>query len=148
VSCPWLRLDLPTSGFPQWPLPSRHSAKFSRIVIQVVLVVLIAVMEGSWITVEELCLLGSNVLQSIEGQPTFHRNISPPSSGRKNNVFFRRPTRCWLRHYAKSLKAEDSIPDEVIGFFNRPNPSSSTIALWPTQSVIDMSTRNLLGTKG
>jgi hypothetical protein len=30
----------------------------------------------------------------------------------------------WLRHYATSRKIEGSIPDEVIGFFSWPNPSS------------------------
>jgi hypothetical protein len=41
-----------------------------------------------------------------------------------------------------------SIPDEVIGFFNRPNPSSRTMALWSTQPLTEMSTRNLPGGKG
>jgi hypothetical protein len=41
-----------------------------------------------------------------------------------------------------------SIPDEVTGFFNLPNPSSHTTALWPTQSLTEMSTRNLPGGKG
>jgi hypothetical protein len=33
---------------------------------------------------EELYLLGYNALYSAEFQPTFQRNISPPSSGSKN----------------------------------------------------------------
>jgi hypothetical protein len=33
---------------------------------------------------EELYLLRYNAVQSIESQPTFRRNISPPSSGSKN----------------------------------------------------------------
>jgi hypothetical protein len=37
------------------------------------------------------------------------------------------------RHYATSLKVAGSIPDEVTGFFNLPNPSSRTIALGSTQ---------------
>jgi hypothetical protein len=37
-----------------------------------------------------------------------------------------------LRHYATSWKVAGSIPDEVIGFFNWPNPSSCTMALWST----------------
>jgi hypothetical protein len=36
-----------------------------------------------------------------------------------------------------------SIPDEVIRFFNWPNPSSRTMALGSTQPVTEMSTRNL-----
>jgi hypothetical protein len=36
-----------------------------------------------------------------------------------------------------------SIPDEAVGFFNRPNPSSRTMALRSTQPLREMSTRNL-----
>jgi hypothetical protein len=42
----------------------------------------------------------------------------------------------------------DSIPDEVIGFFNRPNPSSNTMALGLTQPLTEISTRNLPRGKG
>jgi hypothetical protein len=45
-------------------------------------------------------------------------------------------------------RAEWSIPDKVIGFFNRHNPSSRTMALGSTQPLTEMSTRNLLGGKG
>jgi hypothetical protein len=41
-----------------------------------------------------------------------------------------------------------SIPDEVIGFLNLPNPSSCTMVLGSTQTLIEMSTRNLPGGKG
>jgi hypothetical protein len=54
----------------------------------------------------------------------------------------------WLRHYATSRKVPGSIPDEVIGFFNWPNPSSCTMALGLTQPLTEMSTRNLPGVKG
>jgi hypothetical protein len=37
-----------------------------------------------------------------------------------------------------------SIPDDVIGFFISPNPSSRTMALGSTQPLSEMSTRNLL----
>jgi hypothetical protein len=40
-----------------------------------------------------------------------------------------------------------SIPNKVTGFFNLPNPSSLTIALGSTQSLTEMSTRNLPGGK-
>jgi hypothetical protein len=53
-----------------------------------------------------------------------------------------------LRHYATSRKVAGWIPDEVIGFFNSPNPSSRTVALGSTQPLTEMSTRNLLGGKG
>jgi hypothetical protein len=41
-----------------------------------------------------------------------------------------------------------SIPDEAIGFFTLPNPSSLTVALGSTQPLTEMSTRNLPGVKG
>jgi hypothetical protein len=40
------------------------------------------------------------------------------------------------------------ISDEVIVFFNWPNPSSRTMALGSTQPLTEMSTRNLPGGKG
>jgi hypothetical protein len=53
-----------------------------------------------------------------------------------------------LRHYAKSRKILGSIPDEVIGFLNGPNPSSRTMVLGSTQPPTEMSTRSLPGGKG
>jgi hypothetical protein len=61
----------------------------------------------------------------------------------------------WLRgmlsygrgHYATSRKVEGSSPDEV-EFFNLPNPSSRTMALGSTQSLTEISIRNLPGGKG
>jgi hypothetical protein len=47
----------------------------------------------------------------------------------------------------QALKVAGSIPDEVIGFFYLPNPSSRTMALGSTQPPIGMSTRNLSGGK-
>jgi hypothetical protein len=41
-----------------------------------------------------------------------------------------------------------SIPDEVIGFFNSPNPSSHVTALGLIQPESEMSTRKLPGGKG
>jgi hypothetical protein len=41
-----------------------------------------------------------------------------------------------------------SIPDGFIGFLSWPNPSSRTVALWLTQPLTEMSTRNLPGGKG
>jgi hypothetical protein len=51
----------------------------------------------------------------------------------------------WLRHYATSRKFAGSIRDEVIGIFSWPNPSSRTMVLGSTQSLTEMSTRNLPG---
>jgi hypothetical protein len=42
-----------------------------------------------------------------------------------------------------SRKVAVSSPDEVIGFFSWPNPSSRIMALGLTQPVTEMSTRNL-----
>jgi hypothetical protein len=53
-----------------------------------------------------------------------------------------------LRHYATSRKVAGSNPDEVIVFFNWPNPSSRTMALGSTHPLTEMSTRNLPGSKG
>jgi hypothetical protein len=47
-----------------------------------------------------------------------------------------------LRHYATSWKVVGSIPGEVIGFFNWPNPSSCIKGLGLTQPLTEMSTRN------
>jgi hypothetical protein len=44
-------------------------------------------------------------------------------------------------------KVAGSIPDEVAGFFNWPNPSRGTMALESTQPLTEMSTRYLPGDK-
>jgi hypothetical protein len=44
-------------------------------------------------------------------------------------------------------RSRDGIPDQV-DFFNLPNPSSRTMALGSTQSLIEMSTRNIPGGEG
>jgi hypothetical protein len=54
----------------------------------------------------------------------------------------------WLRHYATSRKVVGSIPDSVIGFLNWSNASSRTMTLGSTQSLTEMSTRNLPGEGG
>jgi hypothetical protein len=56
--------------------------------------------------------------------------------------------RSWLGHCATSRKVTGSSPDDVIGFFNLPNPSSHTIALGSTRPLTETSTRNLPGCKG
>jgi hypothetical protein len=53
-----------------------------------------------------------------------------------------------LRHYAASRKVAGSIPDEAVGFFNSPNPSSRTMAPASAQLLKEMSTRDLPGGKG
>jgi hypothetical protein len=51
------------------------------------------------------------------------------------------------KYYAANRKVAGSNPDEI-DFFNLPNPSSRTMALWTTQPLTEMSTRNLPGGKG
>jgi hypothetical protein len=54
----------------------------------------------------------------------------------------------WLRHYATGRMVTGSNPDDVIGIFNWPNPSSRTMALGSTQPLTEISTRILSGCKG
>jgi hypothetical protein len=58
--------------------------------------------------------------------------------------------RCSVVGWVTALQAGRSrgFPDEVIGFFNRPNPSSRTTTLGSTQPLTEMSTRNLPEGKG
>jgi hypothetical protein len=77
------------------------------------------------------CEHGNEPSHSIKGGPSvLHIN---------KNVF------SWLGHYATSCKVSVSIPDEVIGFFNWPIPSSCTMTLGSTQPLTEMCTRNLPG---
>jgi len=48
-----------------------------------------------------------------------------------------------LIHCATSRKVAGSIPDGVIGVFHWHNPSGSTMALGLTQTLTEMSTRNI-----
>jgi hypothetical protein len=50
--------------------------------------------------------------------------------------------------YDTNRKVAGSIPDEIIAFFNLPNPSSRTMSLAWTQPLAEMSTRNPPGGKG
>jgi hypothetical protein len=57
--------------------------------------------------------------------------------------------RSWLRQCAASRKVTGSIPDVVIGFFHRRNPSGRTMVLGSTQPLTEISTRiYFLGVKG
>jgi hypothetical protein len=47
-----------------------------------------------------------------------------------------------------SKNEADSIPDEILAFFNWHNPSSRTMTLGSTQALTEMSTGNLPGGKG
>jgi hypothetical protein len=62
--------------------------------------------------------------------------------------FSYRGTHSWLEHYATHRKVARSSPEEVIGLFNVPNPSSRTVDLGSTQPPTEISTRNFPGGKG
>jgi hypothetical protein len=51
------------------------------------------------------------------------------------------------RHTKYIYKAKDagSIPDEINGVFNLPNPSSHTVVRGSTQPLTELSTKNLPG---
>ena len=51
--------------------------------------------------------------------------------------------RSWLRYCATSQKVVGSIPDGVIGIFHGRNPFGRTMTLGLTQSLTEMSTRNI-----
>jgi hypothetical protein len=51
--------------------------------------------------------------------------------------------RSWLRHCATSQKVAGSIPDGVTGIFHWHNPSGRSMTLGSTQSLTEMSTRNI-----
>jgi hypothetical protein len=53
-----------------------------------------------------------------------------------------------MRHYPTCQTVAGSIPDEVTGFSNWPNPSSRTMALRSAEPITEMSTRNLYWDKG
>ena len=52
-------------------------------------------------------------------------------------------TGSWLRHCATSRKVAVSIPDGICEIFYCLNPSDNTMALGSTQSVTEISIRNL-----
>jgi hypothetical protein len=64
-----------------------------------------------------------------------------------SSISIPRGTRSWLRPCATSRNVAGLSPDEA-DFFNLPNPSSRTMALWPTQPLTEMSTKNLPGGRG
>jgi hypothetical protein len=54
----------------------------------------------------------------------------------------------WLRHYARSRKFADSIPEGVIGIFHWHSPSGRRMALGSTQPLTEMSTKGISWGKG
>jgi hypothetical protein len=62
-------------------------------------------------------------------------------------VIFKHRNTNKLKQTRNSIAVAGSTPDEFIGFFNSPNPSSRTMELGSTQPLTEMSTRNLPGRK-
>ena len=57
--------------------------------------------------------------------------------------------RSWSKHCASSRNVKGSIHDGIIGIFHLHIPSSRTVARGSTQSITEMSSRNIsLGSKG
>lgn len=54
----------------------------------------------------------------------------------------------WLEHCDTSQKVVGSIPNDVIKFFNRLNPSRIAIAVALTQPLIEMNIKDLTWRKG
>jgi hypothetical protein len=86
---------------------------------------------------------------------TFRKVTLPPQLPKPKIIFFlKRLDQCGfyfnhlMKHRATSRKLEVLISDEFTGFSNWSNPSSRTMALCSTQSLTEMSTRNLPGSKG
>jgi hypothetical protein len=63
-----------------------------------------------------------------------------------SRTYFNSPTH--LKGNSGSRKVAGSIPDEVIGFFNAPNPSSRSMVMGSIQPLAETSTRNIPGGKG
>ena len=49
----------------------------------------------------------------------------------------------WFRHCAASRKVAGSIPDGVIGIFHSHNHFYRTVAVWSTEPLTEMSTRDI-----
>ena len=60
-------------------------------------------------------------------------------------VYIQRGTRwrSWFRHCATDRKVAGSIPDGVIGIFQRHNPSGHTMTLGLTQPLTEMCNTNI-----
>jgi hypothetical protein len=60
-----------------------------------------------------------------------------------STLFWGTRWRSWLRHCATNRKVAGSFPDGVIEIFHWHNPFGRTMALGSTQSLTEMSTRNI-----
>jgi hypothetical protein len=82
-------IPLPTSK------PSEESLTIDTFIEQFVHNVCFEILTGGY---EEFYLLGYNAVYTVEYQPTFRKNMSPPSSGSKN-----RPRTCFHAGFLLSL---------------------------------------------
>jgi len=69
--------------------------------------------------------------------PTYFRLVENTIQARGTRWFI------WLRHCATSRKVADSIPDVFIGIFHWHIPYGRTLGLGLTQTLAEMSTRNI-----
>jgi hypothetical protein len=53
-----------------------------------------------------------------------------------------------LKHYNTDREVVGSVSDEVIAFFNQPNPSNRTMALRSIHTLTDINTSNIPGSEG
>jgi hypothetical protein len=79
----------------------------------------------------------------IKEQKIKQRRRSVTSVSNGNYMYRGTLWRSWLRHCATSRKFAASIPDGVIGIFHLHNPSGRTIVLGLTQTLTEISTRNI-----
>ena len=92
-----------------------------------------------------------NPLQGQNESPPAHNHIPCCSSQYRQYSNMCGTRWCsWLRHCVTIRKVAGSIPYGVIGIFHWHNPSSRSMALGSTQSLTEMSTRNISwgGSKG
>jgi len=73
-----------------------------------------------------------------EGAGGWLQSVTPDLWGKGGSRW-----RIWLRHCATSRKVAGSISDGVIGIIHLYNRSGRTMALGLTQTLTEMSTRNI-----
>jgi hypothetical protein len=89
-----------------------------------------------------MCVITQYIVHNLHLETTECRPLPVPDYGMKA---YKRPGVKGGGHYATSREVAGSSPDEVILFFNSPNPSSRTMTLGSTQPLTEMSIRNLPG---
>jgi len=70
-------------------------------------------------------------------------NSSHMTYSTSDNLRTPRRINSWLRYCATSRKVAGSFPDGVIGIFHWHNPSGRNVVLGLTQTLTELSTRNV-----